>query len=83
MTTSSDESRDWKEALADRVWAQWRWLVVGIVLLFVLNNLAGVAAGALGLIAFASRVSGQLLKARRMAQEVRRIVTDSKDSPHP
>jgi FtsH-binding integral membrane protein len=79
MMSSSEPPRDWKEALTDRVWARWRLLLLAVVLLFVLNNVAGLAAGALGLIAFASRISGRLLRARRMVQEVRQIVADSPD----
>ena len=58
MTTVSDETpRDVGEALADRVWARWRWLILVIALVFALNNFAGMLVGALGAIAFANRVA--------------------------
>lgn len=76
VTASNDEPRDWKEALEDRVWARWRWLLVAVLLLFALNNLAGFVAGAVGLIAFANRVTSRLLKAKRVVQEVRKVVAE-------
>jgi len=79
MTTPKETRRDWKEALDDRLWAQWRWLIALVVLVFVLNNLVGLMVGALGLIAFANRIAGRALRARRLAQHVRQIVADSPD----
>lgn len=80
MTSPSDAPRDWQEALADRVWARWRWLVVAVALIFALNSLAGLMVGAVGALAFAGRVSGRVLRARKMVQEVRRLVADPDDS---
>jgi len=79
MTTPKETRRDWKEALDDRLWAQWRWLIALVVLVFVLNNLVGLMVGALGLIAFANRIAGRALRARRLAQQVRQIVAESSD----
>ena len=83
MTTSDDEPRDWKESVADWVWARWGWLVVGVLLVFALNNLVGVVVGTVGFIAFANRVAGRLLKARRVVQQVRETVADSAEPPEP
>jgi len=79
MTTPKETRRDWKETLDDRLWAQWRWLIALVVLVFVLNNLVGLMVGALGLIAFANRIAGRALRARRLAQQVRQIIADSPD----
>ena len=65
MTTSGEDARDWKGKLGDRIGARWRWLVAGVVFLFVLNNLVGLVVGSLGLIAFANRLAGRVLSARR------------------
>ncbi len=54
--------------------ARWRWVLLAIVLLFALNNLAGIVAGSLGLIAFANRITGRVLSARRMVEQVQQIV---------
>jgi len=75
MTISDEESRDWKQVLADGVGARWRWLILAVVLLFALNNLAGLVVGVLGSIAFVNRVAGRVLKARRVVQQVQQIVT--------
>ena len=75
MTIPGDAPRDWKETVGDWLWARWRWLAVAVVLLFALNNLAGMIAGAVGLISFLGRFSGRLLAARRMAEEVRQVVS--------
>ena len=75
MTISGEESRDWRESLVGWVEAQWRWLILAVVLLFALNNLAGLVVGLLGSIAFANRVAGRVLKARRVVQQVQQIVT--------
>jgi len=80
MSPTADAPPDRKEAFADRVWAQWRWLVAAVILVFVLNNFLGVIAGAAGALAFAGRISGRLLKARRMVEEVQRLVADPDDS---
>ena len=79
MTVSGETPRDWMAALADRVWARWRWLVVLVVLVFVLNNVVGLVVGTVGLIALANRIAGRLLKARTVLQQVRQIVTDPDD----
>ena len=79
MTISSEESRDWKAILADRVAARWRWLILAVLLLFAFNNLAGVVVGVMGLIAFANRVAGRVLKAQRVVQQVQEIVADPDD----
>jgi len=79
MTTSPEPTPDWRDALADRFWARWRLWVVVVALVFALNSLAGVLAGSLGLIAFAHRIAGRALRARRMVEEARRIVADSDD----
>jgi len=78
MTTNAPEPQpSWRDALADRFWARWRLWVVLVVVLFALNSLAGTFAGALGLIAFANRITGRALRARRLVQEARQIVADS------
>ena len=80
MTSSGEGSRDWTDALTDWVGARWRWLVVAALLLFAFNNLAGLVVGITGLIAFANRVAGRVLKARRVVQQVQQIVTDPDDA---
>ena len=79
MTTSGEESRDWKEILMDWVGARWRWLIVAVVLLFAFNNLVGSIVGIMGLIAFVNRVVGRVLRARRVVQQVQQIVTNPDD----
>ena len=79
MTESAEEPRGWKETAEDWVWARWRWLIALVVLLFVLNNLAGTVVGVVGLMALGNRVAGRLLKARRVLEQVRGIVADSDD----
>ncbi len=79
MTISGEESRDWKEILADWVGARWRWLIVAVVVLFALNNLVGLTVGIMGLLAFANRVVGRVLKARRVVQQVQQIVANPDD----
>ena len=79
MTATPEPRPDWRDALADRFWARWRLWVVVVVLVFALNSLAGILAGSLGLIAFANRMAGRALRARRMVEEARRIVADSDD----
>jgi hypothetical protein len=76
-TLSSEESRDWMDAVADWVVARWRWMVVGVVVLFALNNFAGAIVGFTGLIAFANRIAGRVLKAKRVVQQVQGMVDKS------
>ena len=79
MTIPSETPPGWREALEDGLWARWRWLVALVVLVFVLNNLAGLIVGGAGLIAFANRIVGRAIKAGRLAQQVRQIVADPPD----
>ncbi len=79
MTVPSETPRDWREALEDRVWARWRWLIVLVVFVFVLNNLAGFLVGIVGVLALANRIAGRVMNARRLAQQVRQIVADPSD----
>ncbi len=79
MTVPSETPRDWREALEDRVWARWRWLIVLVVFVFVLNNLAGLLVGIVGVLALAHRIAGRVMNARRLAQQVRQIVADPSD----
>lgn len=79
MTTSDEAPPDWKTSLGDRVWGRWRLLVVLVVVVFALNSLAGLVVGGVGLIAFANRIAGRFLTARRVVQQVREIVIDPPD----
>ena len=79
MTMQNETPGSWREALEDRVWAQWRWLLGLVVLVFVLNNLVGLLVGGAGLIAFANRIVGRALKAQRLAQQVRQTLADPPD----
>ena len=79
MTVPSETPRDWRVALEDRVWARWRWLIVLVVFVFVLNNLAGFLVGIVGVLALAHRIAGRVMNARRLAQQVRQIVADPSD----
>ena len=79
MTISGQDTRDWKGKLGDWIEARWRWLIAAFLLLFVINNLAGLLVGSLGLIAFANRIVGRLLSARRVVQQVKQIVSDRDD----
>ncbi len=63
----------------DWVAARWRWLIVAVVLLFALNNFVGFVVGGIGLLAFANRIVGRVLKAQRVVQQVQQIVTDPDD----
>ena len=63
----------------DWVAARWRWLIVAVVLLFAFNNLVGFVVGSLGLMAFANRIAGRVLSARRLVQQVQQIVSDPDD----
>ncbi len=63
---------DWLEA-------HWRWVIVGVLLLFAFNNIAGVLVGVTGLITFANRVAGRALKAQRVVQQVQQMVTKPDD----
>ena len=71
-----EPKKDWRDALADRFWARWRLWLVLVVLIFALNSLAGILAGTLGVIAFANRLAGRALSARRMVQQARDLVAD-------
>ena len=79
MTISGQDSRDWGEKLGAWIGARWQWLIVAVLLLFAFNNLVGVVVGSLGLIAFANRIAGRLLGARRVVQQVQQIVSDPDD----
>ncbi len=63
---------DWLEG-------RWRWLLLAVVLIFGFNNLAGLVAGSLGLIAFANRIAGRVLSARRVVEQVQQIVGNTDD----
>ena len=76
MTISGQDARDWKGKLGDWIGARWRWLIVAVLLLFAFNNLVGLVVGSLGLIAFANRIAGRLVSARRVVQQVQQIVTN-------
>ena len=79
MTISSQDARDWKGKLGDWTGARWRWLVVAVLLLFAFNNFVGLVVGSLGLLAFANRIAGRVLSARRVLQQVQQIVSDPDD----
>jgi hypothetical protein len=79
MTVPAEESRDGKEVLVAWLEARWRWLIVAVLLLFAFNNLVGLVVGFLGLVAFANRIVGRVLKARRVVQQVQQIVTNPDD----
>jgi hypothetical protein len=79
MTISGQDIQDWKGKLGDWLAARWRGLIVAVLLLFVLNNLAGLLAGSLGLIAFANRIAGRVLSAQSVVQQVKQIVSDPDD----
>jgi hypothetical protein len=79
MTDSDQNSRDWEGRLTAWIGARWQWLILAVLLLFAFNNFVGVAVGAVGLIAFANRITGRLLGARRVMQHVQQIVSDSDD----
>ena len=79
MTISGQDSRDWEEKLGAWIGAWWRWLFVAVLLLFVINNLVGLVVGSLGLIAFANRIAGRVLSARRVVQQVQQIMNDPDD----
>ncbi len=79
MTNSGEESRDWTEVLVDWVGARWRWVIVAVVLLFALNNLAGLVVGIMGLTAVVNRVVGRVLAMRRVVQQVQQTVTKPDD----
>jgi len=52
-------------------------MLVAVVVLFALNNFAGAVVGFTGLIAFANRLAGRVLKARRVVQQVQGMVDKS------
>ena len=79
MTISSQESGDWKGTVGDWIGARWRWLVVAVLLLFAFNNIVSLAVGSLGLVAFANRIAGRVLNARRVLQQVQEIVSGPDD----
>ena len=79
MTISGEDSRGWEGKLEAWIGARWRWSIVAVLLLFAFNNLVGVVVGSLGLIAFANRIAGRLLGARRVVQQVQQIVSDPDD----
>ena len=79
MTISSQDVRDWKGKLGDWTGARWRWLVVAVLLLFALNNFVGLVVGSLGMLAFANRIAGRVLSARRVLRQVQQIVSDPED----
>ena len=79
MTISGQDARDSKAKLGDRIGARWRWLIVAVLLLFVINNLVGLVVGSLGLIAFANRIACRVLSARRVVQQVQQIMSDPDD----
>ena len=79
MTISGQDARDSKAKLGDRIGARWRWLIVAVLLLFVINNLVGLVVGSLGLIAFANRIAGRVLSARKVVQQVQQIMNDPDD----
>ena len=81
MNSSDQPAPDWTDRLADWIAARWRWLVAGVVFLFVLNNFAGLMAGAFGLIAFANRIAGKVLSAQRVVRQVQDVVGESEESP--
>jgi len=54
-------------------------LVVAVLLLFAFNNFVGLVVGSLGLLAFANRIAGRVLGARRLLQQVQQIVSDPDD----
>ncbi len=67
---------DW---VMDWVAARWRWLIVAVVLLFALNSFVGFVVGGIGLLAFANRIVGRVLKAQRAVQQIQQIITDPDD----
>ncbi len=67
---------DW---VMDWVAARWRWLLVAVVVLFALNNFVGFVVGGIGLLAFANRIVGRVLKAQRAVQQIQQIITDPDD----
>ena len=63
----------------DWVAAQWRWLLVAAVVLFALNNFVGFVVGGIGLMAFVNGLIGRVLRARRVVEQIQRIVIDPDD----
>lgn len=72
----TSEGRGWEERIGAWLGARWQWLVVGVLLLFALNNFVGIVVGAVGMLAFAHRIAGQLLGAGRVVAQVKEIVGD-------
>ncbi len=79
MTISGQGARDWKGTLGDWIGARWRWLIIAVLLLFAFNNLVGWVIGSLGMIAFANRIAGRVLSARRVVRQVQQIVSHPDD----
>ena len=79
MTSSGQNSRDWGEKLGAWIGARWQWVIVAVLLLFAFNNFVGVAVSVVGLIVFANRIAGRLLGARRVVQQVQRVVSERDD----
>lgn len=73
----TSESRGWEERLGAWLGARWQWLVMGVVLLFALNNVVGILVGAVGMLLFAHRIAGRLLGAGRVVAQIQEIVGDS------
>lgn len=74
MQDREQDSPSSEGKLSAWIWARWRWLLAGVVLLFILNNLAGIVVGAVGLVAFANRIVGGVLGGLRAVQQVQEIV---------
>ena len=73
----TSESRGWEERLGAWLGARWQWLVMGVLLLFALNNVVGILVGAVGMLLFAHRIAGRLLGAGRVVAQIQEIVGDS------
>jgi hypothetical protein len=54
-------------------------LVIAAVVVFALNNFVGLVVGGIGLLAFANRIVGRVLKAQRAVQQIQQIITDPDD----
>ncbi len=81
MTISSEEAGDRKETFLDWAITHWRWFVVPIVLLFALNNIAGLVVGIMGLSAVVNGFVGRVLKAKRVVQQVQQMVASTDEPP--
>lgn len=76
MKNSNQNAADWGERVGAWLGARWQWVILAILLVFALNNLVGVVAGAVGLLLFANRIAGRLLGAGRVVRQVREIVIE-------